>query len=79
MLVVKYLRLNQGKTQTQLASETRLPQHTISNIERGIQPTPEQVRRLAIALGVRDPRVLLQELPDIPSPGQLQELAEVTR
>ena len=61
MLHLELARRNRRWTQTQLSQVTRIDQRFISTIERGEgYPTPDQLQRLATALNVSTPGLLLE-------------------
>lgn len=69
MLHLELVRRNKRWTQTQLSAVARIDQRFISTIERGEgYPTPDQLKRLAAALGVDEPDLLLQEVTAQPEP-----------
>jgi len=45
-------RLAQGLSRVELAKRARVSSRTVARIERGVQPSPDTARRLAVALGV---------------------------
>ncbi len=63
VLVLEYERRNQRKPQHRLAAEATLPQPYISLIEQGrLVPTQEELVRLANALGVHPPALLMERI-----------------
>ena len=53
MTALKLLRQIRGKSQWQLGIEAMVPNYKLSQFECGkLEPTPDELRRLASALGV---------------------------
>ena len=50
--VMKIQRIILGKSQKAVSKETGIGQWKISQIERGLQPQPDEAARIASALGV---------------------------
>jgi transcriptional regulator with XRE-family HTH domain len=66
LLYLRYKREGQGWTQDRLAFESKLSANTISKIDVGrINPTPEELQKLATALGVEPASALLEPMNDI--------------
>jgi transcriptional regulator with XRE-family HTH domain len=57
---IKLERIKKGLRQTDVASLTKgkIPQHRLSLIERGVTPTPDEVKALATAFGVSPEELL---------------------
>ena|ERR1043166_1281185 len=65
VLVLKFVRINRGLSQSDLSYRVLMRQSHISAIEnRRINPTPKELAALAVALDVADPAVLLDEVPN---------------
>lgn len=57
-------RISAGLSKAQLARRADLDQSLLSKIESGrVRPYPKQLQRLARALGVSDPSLLMAEAP----------------
>jgi hypothetical protein len=66
MLVLRFLRTIDGLSQADLSFRTLMRQSHISAIEtKRINPTPAELQKLARALGVANPSLLLEEVPDL--------------
>jgi transcriptional regulator with XRE-family HTH domain len=68
---VEYLRRERKLTQRQVAERTGINRTTVSNIECGrVNPTPEELERLALALSFSPPERLMRviEVPDAAAP-----------
>ncbi len=64
MIRAKYIRIMQGKKQTELSRKTGMHITTLSQIENGhLCPYPGQVKKLVKALGWKgDPTALFEEV-----------------
>lgn len=75
VLRIRYERLRQGMLQRVLAEQSGLRQELVSNIETGrLNPTDDELLRLANVLHVNPPRALLTPVV-IPEPEQMEQRA----
>jgi transcriptional regulator with XRE-family HTH domain len=77
VLYLRFIRLEQGVNQETLAKRSRVRQQNISLIEIGrLNPTAEELARLADALHVSSPAILMKHVElDIPETVTTSEVA----
>jgi transcriptional regulator with XRE-family HTH domain len=60
---LKIERIKNELTQSTLANLAKIPQHRLSELERGVHPKPDELERLARTLGVPPENLIKVEKP----------------